>query len=99
MKAKAVIKAVMVVEFWERLGIFNNELLIRIKENLEKTAKIMDKINFQLNIKCKKFLKLNKSPDIKFLSPRSTVAAAVEIEKKIVQNKTVPISIIFLCSL
>ncbi len=82
------INAVIVVELSANLSIFNRELFIRIKANREMRAKMKERITFSWKIKRTRFLYCSIFPDIRFLSPRSTIDNAVDNEKIIAQKVT-----------
>ena len=73
MSDNKVANVVIEVEATASLGIFNSELLIMIKLIRVKTANTIASINFQLKIKRMIFSIFNKLPEIKDLSPKSTM--------------------------
>jgi hypothetical protein len=80
----AVINTVMVVEFFDKLGIANKELLIQTNKKREQTANPIANINRQLNMT--RVNLDNILPDIKSLFPVSAILTAVVIEKRIVKR-------------
>lgn len=62
------------------LGIFSKELLIMIKLILVSTANTMAKMNFQLKINRIIFSMFIKLPEIKDLSPSSTIDAVLAMQ-------------------
>ncbi|MFX6743418.1 hypothetical protein ABTH23_20190, partial [Acinetobacter baumannii] len=76
-----------VVAICANRGTFKKQLFSNTKLNLEKTAKHMANINFQLKSKCMNELVLNRLPEIKFLSPINTMDAAVNRQYKSNQRK------------
>ncbi len=77
MRDNNVANVVMEVEASANFGIFSNELLIIMKLILVKTAKTMASINFQLKIKRMILSIFSKLPDIKDLSPKSTIESVL----------------------
>jgi hypothetical protein len=66
------------VDIEASLGIFSKLLFKKIKLILENTAKVIAKMNFQLNSILTSVLSSNKLPEIKFLSPSNTIDIAEE---------------------
>ncbi len=64
---------VIVVEVLASLGILSSALLSIMKLILQTTAKTMAKINFQLKIRRRILSKFNRFPDMRDLSPISTI--------------------------
>jgi hypothetical protein len=73
----SVTNVVRVVEMAASRGTFRKLLLSRIKLILEKMARAMAKINFQLNNNLKIASGFKRFPDIKFRSPINTIENAV----------------------
>ena len=72
-----VTNVVKVVEILASLGTFKKLLFSKIKLILENMARAIANINFQLNSNLTIESRLNKFPDIKFLSPNNTIEKAV----------------------
>ena len=72
-----VTNVVKVVEILASLGTFKKLLFSKIKLILENMASAMANINFQLNNNLIIESRLNKLPEIKFLSPNNTIEKAV----------------------
>lgn len=72
-----VTNVVKVVEILANLGTFKKLLLSKIKLILENMARAIANINFQLNNSLPIESRLNKFPEIKFLSPNNTIETAV----------------------
>ena len=72
-------KTVIVVEFFARLGIVNNVLLIQINKNLEPTANVIERMKRQSKMTDGSLVRI--LPEIKSLFPVNAMLKAVVKEK------------------